>query len=115
VYHSPAHVTRCAGFGDITASLTSSLACNDGKLFTLTAATNATSPTYEWSLNNKKISGAATDTLLRKTEGTYKIKVKQGSCLDSASLQVVKAPIPMGALKLLYQICTDPDNHDPTR
>jgi PKD repeat protein len=101
-------------FGAITASLTSTLACNDGKLFTITAATNAPSPIYEWSYNNTKIPGALKDTIQKKSEGTYKVKIKQGTCLDSATIQIVKAPIPIGALKLMYQICNDPDNNDPS-
>ncbi len=100
--------------GQITASLTSTLACDDGKSFTLTATTSATSPTYSWLLNGSSISGASSSTLQQTSEGTYEVDVKQGNCPASATIQIIKAPIPIGALKLLYQICNDIDNNDPT-
>jgi gliding motility-associated-like protein len=98
-------------FGTITASVTSTVACDDGKPFLLTATTNAPSPTYEWSLNSTKIIGATKDTTHQTSEGIYKVKIQQGSCKDSTSIQIVKAPLPIGALKIMYQICSDPDNN----
>lgn len=99
--------------GLITASVASTLACNDGKPFTLTATTNATSPTYAWSLNGTAISGATTATTSQTSEGTYKVDVTQSGCKATATIQVLKAPIPIGALAVQYRVCNDPDNHDP--
>lgn len=99
--------------GLITASLASTLACNDGKPFTLTATTNATSPTYAWALNGTAISGATTATTSQTSEGTYKVDVTQSGCKATATIQVLKAPIPIGALAKQYRVCNDPDNHDP--
>lgn len=99
--------------GQLTASLTSTIACDDGKAFTLTATTNAPSPTYAWSLNGTAISGATSATTQQTSEGTYKVDVSQSTCKASASLTIAKSPIPVGMLAKRYQVCNDPDNHDP--
>jgi gliding motility-associated-like protein len=99
--------------GQLTASLTSTIACDDGKNFTLTATTNATSPAYAWSLDGAAISGVTGATTQQTSAGTYHVDVTQANCKASASIQIIKSPIPVGALAVRYQICNDPDNHDP--
>lgn len=99
--------------GTINASVTATLACNDGKPFTLTAATIATSPTYAWLLNGSAIANASSATLQQTSEGTYQVDITQATCKASASIQVSKAPIPQGRLPSGAVICNDPDNHDP--
>ncbi|MBI3481865.1 MAG: gliding motility-associated C-terminal domain-containing protein [Bacteroidetes bacterium] len=99
--------------GQITASLTATLACDDGKPFTITAVTNATSPTYAWSRDGSTIANAVSDTVKRTPAGTYKVDVTQATCKASTSIQIVKAPVPKGSLAAGYQVCNDPDNNDP--
>ncbi|MBS1682033.1 MAG: gliding motility-associated C-terminal domain-containing protein [Bacteroidetes bacterium] len=102
--------------GQVTAALTSTLACDDGKPFTLTATTNVTGATYQWLLNGTTIATAASDTLHNKSEGTYEVDITYQTCKASASIDIVKAPIPIGLLRSAYKICDDPDNHiDSTR
>ncbi len=97
--------------GPITASVTSTLACDDGKPFTLTATTNAA--TYAWFLNGGPIAGASTSTLQQTTEGLYKVVVSLSTCKDSASIQITRAPLPQGILPSGAIICNDPDNKNP--
>lgn len=99
--------------GVVTASLTSTLACDDGKAFTLTAATNASGPTYAWSLNGTSISSATASTLQQTTAGTYTVDVTSSGCKATASILITKAPIPHGALPKIATICSDPDNKNP--
>lgn len=100
--------------GQITASLTSSLACDNGKSFTLTANTNAVGPTYTWYLNGTTVAGASASTLQQTSAGTYQVDVILATCKASASIQILKAPIPHGALPKVAIICSDPDNKNPS-
>jgi gliding motility-associated-like protein len=105
--------------GPVTASVTASLACDDNKAFTLTAATNAASPTFVWTLNGTTISGATGNPLSQTAAGTYGVIVNQSggaiTCSSpEATIQIVKAPIPKGQLPAATTICNSPDNADPT-
>jgi PKD repeat protein len=100
--------------GPITASLTASLACEDNKPFTLTAVSNVASPTYAWFLNGTAITGVSGNPIQQTSAGTYKVTVSQSSCSASSSVQVVKAPLPVGQLPAAATICDSPDNADPT-
>jgi gliding motility-associated-like protein len=99
--------------GQITASVTATLACQDGKPFTLTATTNAINPTYTWLLNSGPIAGATTSTLQQTTEGVYEVDVSLATCKAIASIQIIRAPIPQGILPPGAIICNDPDNKNP--
>jgi len=99
--------------GQVTASVTSTLACDDGKPFTLTAATNAINPTYTWLLNGSPIANATTPTLQQTSEGHYEVDITLASCKAVTSIQITKAPIPQGALPAGAIICNDPDNKNP--
>ncbi len=98
--------------GPVTASLISTLACDNGKPFTLTASTNVATPTYVWSFNGTVIASASSSTLQQTKAGTYKVVVSLASCKDSTSIQITKAPIPIGNLISATTICSDPDNHN---
>ncbi len=100
--------------GPVTASLTASLACDNGKPFTLTAATNIATPTYSWFLNGNPIANASTSTLQQTSAGLYKVKISltNSICKDSTTIQIIKAPIPVGNLISATTICNDPDNHN---
>jgi large repetitive protein len=98
--------------GPVTASLTASLACDNGKPFTLTAATNVATPTYAWFLNGTPIANASSSTLQETNAGTYKVVISLASCKDSTAIQIIKAPIPVGNLIPATTICSDPDNHN---
>ncbi|MBS1558024.1 MAG: gliding motility-associated C-terminal domain-containing protein [Bacteroidetes bacterium] len=99
--------------GPVTAGLTSSLACDDGKPFTLTSATNAASPTYVWKLNGNSIAGAAAATLQQTTAGTYEVDITLGTCQAAATILITRAPVPTGQLPVQATICSDIDNHNP--
>lgn len=100
--------------GPVNASVTSTPPCLDGKPFTLTSVTTATGVNYAWALNNTIISGATSATLSDTRDGTYRVDISKGVCRASASLQITKAPIPVGRLINRAIICNDPDNADPT-
>lgn len=93
--------------GPLTASLTSTIACDDGKPFTITAATNATAPKFAWSFNGATLTGAASDTVKRTPAGIYKVDITQLTCKATASIQIAKSPIPIGHLNSGYRICND--------
>ncbi|MRX41845.1 VWA domain-containing protein, partial [Flavobacterium sp. LC2016-23] len=62
---------------------------------TLTASTNAASPTYVWYKDNVEITGQTASTLLVTTSGAYKVKVKNGTTnceLTSAASNVSISP-----------------------
>ncbi|HLZ17048.1 MAG TPA: gliding motility-associated C-terminal domain-containing protein, partial [Cyclobacteriaceae bacterium] len=103
--------------GPITASVSAPLVCDNGKPFTLTSSTgsaNPPSPTYVWKLNGTVIANASGPTLQQTSEGTYEVDINQSGCPASATIQIIKAPIPIGSLPPVAVICSDPDNHDPT-
>ncbi|MFM9840998.1 MAG: gliding motility-associated C-terminal domain-containing protein [Cyclobacteriaceae bacterium] len=99
--------------GPVDASVTGTQACQDDKGFTLTAATTASNLRYAWALNNTVITGQTTSTLKETREGTYKVTVSKATCSASATIQIIKAPLPQGELKDRLIICNDPDNKDP--
>lgn len=99
--------------GPVDAAVTGTQACQDDKPFTLTATTTATGVTYVWALNNSIINGQSNPTLNETREGTYKVTVSKATCSAIASIQIIKAPLPIGELKDRVIICNDPDNKDP--
>ncbi len=100
--------------GTITASVTSTPACDDNQPFTLTAATNATGPSYSWFFNGSALSSATTASTDQIEAGTYRVDIKKNSCTAKAEILIIKAPLPSGALLDRVIICNDPDNVDPT-
>ncbi|MFN8340097.1 MAG: PKD domain-containing protein [Cyclobacteriaceae bacterium] len=105
---------QVSAFGPVDASLTSTPPCQDGKPFTLTAGTSATGVSYTWFLNGESISGATSNTLDQTADGLYRVDISKGTCLASASINIIKAPLPTGLLPDRIVICNDPDNNDPT-
>ena len=101
--------------GPISASLTSTPACDDNKPFTLTATSVTTGVTYAWFFNNSTtpIAGATAATLDQTAAGRYKVEISKATCLATTSIQITKAPIPVGTLPPRAIICDDPDNNDP--
>ncbi len=108
---SPAKNVQVSGIVDATVK--ADQACQDNKPFTITASTTATGVTYEWAFNNTTITGEVNPTLSETREGTFKVTVKKNTCSASASIQIIKAPIPQGSLPDRVIICTDKDNLDP--
>lgn len=103
-------------FGKVSSNVTSDAKCKDGTTFTVTASSvNAPSPTYQWYLNNKLISGATGATLpLQTSDGWYTVKTIQGTCSHKDSTSIARPSLPVGKLKQQYQICDALDNPDPT-
>jgi len=100
--------------GTITASVTSTPACEDNKPFTLTAATNATGVTYAWFFNGSVLSTATAATTDQIEAGTYRVDIKKSTCLAQAEIQILKGPLPVGKLLDRVIICNDPENVDPS-
>ena len=56
----------------------------EGETLNVSVTTDATSPTYEWYLNNNIISGATSGSYLVAAIGTYKVRISQSSgCVTS--------------------------------
>ncbi|HRX00153.1 MAG TPA: gliding motility-associated C-terminal domain-containing protein, partial [Cyclobacteriaceae bacterium] len=100
--------------GPVTASLTSTPACDDDLPFTLTASSVATGTSFAWLFNNTTIPNETNATLNRTEEGTYRVDISKSVCSATAQIQVIKAPVPVGSLPNRVVICDDPDNNDPT-
>jgi len=100
--------------GVITAAVTSTPACDDNKPFTLSASTNAASPSYSWFYNGSVLSTATTATTNQIQAGTYRVDVKKNNCIATAEIEIIKAPLPSGELLDRVIICNDPENIDPT-
>jgi gliding motility-associated-like protein len=110
VYSSPdllAHIV-----GPVTASLTSTPPCEDGKPFTLTSTTSVTGATYVWSLDGATLSGVATASTDQTSNGVYKVDISKETCKNSAQLRIFKNPIPVGLLPDRVLICNDIENKD---
>jgi hypothetical protein len=99
--------------GQITAAVLATPACQDGNLFTISATTNSALPQYSWFLNDVPVTGT-TDTLKRREEGTYKVRISQSTCFAESEIEVVRAPLPEGKLPVEVVICNDPENTDPS-
>jgi PKD repeat protein len=99
--------------GPVDAAVTGTQACQDNKDFTLTSITTATGVSYAWALNGTTIAGQSTATLSDNREGTYRVTISKATCNATASIQIIKAPIPQGELPDRVIICNDPDNKDP--
>jgi hypothetical protein len=110
VYKSSPQVVQV--IGPVTATLTSTPPCEDGKAFTLTAATNASGVTYVWSLDGTVLSGVTTATTDQTSNGKYQVDISKATCKSSAQLSITKNPIPVGLLPDRVIICNDPENKD---
>ncbi len=69
---------------------------NEGDTINVNVTTDATSPTYEWFLNNGSIPGENTSSYLVKAVGDYKVKISQVSgCIATKELAFkVTGPAP---------------------
>jgi gliding motility-associated-like protein len=103
--------------GEVSAFLTSTPPCKDGKAFTLTTtSTPSTGVNYAWTLNGSPIAGATSATINQSTEGKYQVTVSSAAsatCKSAPSITIVRNPIPNGNLPSAAIICADPDNKDP--
>jgi gliding motility-associated-like protein len=105
--------------GKVTAYLSSTPPCKDGKPFTLTAtATPSTGVNYNWFFNGSPIAGVTTDSksISQLEEGVYQVKVSSvadPTCKAEPSVTIVRNPSPEGNLPPAAIICADPDNKDP--
>jgi len=99
--------------GIVDAGVTSTPACEDGLPFTLTAVTTATGTNYAWYRQNVVIPGETSSTTSQTVEGSYKVEVSKATCVAEASIDIDRAPLPVGNLPNRTVICNDPDNTDP--
>lgn len=110
-FTSPVFVVEV--IGEIELTLTSTIACDNGEPFTLTADTNLSNPSPVWTLNNNIIPGQSNLNLTETRPGTYRVSVEQGSCNAQASLVISLLPVTPSDLPNRAIICNDPDNTDP--
>lgn len=99
--------------GIVDAGITSTIACEDGQPFTLTAVTTATGTTFAWSRDGVTLSGETNSTTTQTAEGTYTVEISKAICTSEASLTIDRSPLPVGLLPNEVVICNDPDNTDP--
>jgi large repetitive protein len=102
--------------GEISATLSSTPPCNDGKAFTLIAtSTPTTGIKYTWSLNDRPIAGQEGKSISQTTDGKYQVTVTSNaspSCEAKVLVTIARKPIPEGKLPSAAIICVDPDNED---
>ncbi len=92
--------------------LTSTIACDDGSPITLTAnilnisASNI--DTYDWTGPEPGLGNLNTQAVIVNNEGAYDVFTTWGVCLETANLNVAKAPVTDANIDPLYQICSEP-------
>lgn len=95
--------------------ITATLACEDGKPFTLTATTTSTGVTYAWFKNNVLLTGVTTSSTSQTDVGSYRVEItKATTCKSTFEISIIRAPLPVGKLPNRLVICNDPENTDPT-
>ena len=97
----------------VSVALTTTLACDDGNPFTLTA--NA-SPgvVYTWFKDGAIIPDSTSNTLSSLTGGTFTVEVNNEGCKAVDDIMVRLAPFTFPDLPNRVSICDDPDNPDPS-
>lgn len=95
--------------GKVTAGISAEQACQDNKPVVITATTNKADATFSWTFNGAAISGT-TDTVRRRPEGVYQVRVSRLSCFATAEIEIVRAPSPIGKLPSAAVICAEPLN-----
>ena len=97
-----------------TVSLSSTLACDDGKPFTLTATATNVNVDYSWKLNSVDLPDI-TSQIQSITAGTFEVTATDrgaGNCAYTATLEIIKAPITPTNLSSTQVFC--PDEGDVT-
>ncbi len=98
--------------GVLTVGLTSTPPCQDGQPFTLTANPTLANPVFAWQRAGTTLAGVTTATTQQTQEGLYRVTTTLGSCSASATINIVRAPLPAGELPNRVVICNDPENQD---
>ncbi|MFM7329901.1 MAG: gliding motility-associated C-terminal domain-containing protein [Bacteroidota bacterium] len=108
--------------GKVEAALTSTPACQDNQLVTLSTTLNAgPAATYQWSFRDPAatnpafavIPAKAGDTIKIRPEGIYRVEVDRSGCKDEKDIRIQRAPLPQGKLPNNVVICADEQNNDP--
>ncbi len=92
-----------------TVSLASTLACDDGSPFTLTATATIPLVNYSWKLNGVELPDI-TSQIQSITAGLFEVTVTDqgaGNCTNTATLNVVKAPVTPTDLSSAIVFCPD--------
>jgi gliding motility-associated-like protein len=92
-----------------TVSITSTLACDDDKPFTLTATATIANVDYSWTLDGIDIPGNSIITTNKAGlyEATATDNINPGNCSSSAILNVIKAPVTPTDLSSALVFCPD--------
>lgn len=92
--------------------LNSSLACDDGNPFILTADASP-GVNFEWFKDNSLLPNENGSSISRLDGGRYRVVVENNGCTDEASLNITLAPFSEPDLPNRVSICDDPDNPNP--
>jgi gliding motility-associated-like protein len=105
----PVNVTT---YLDYDVFLTSTIACDDGSPITLTAnilnISTSNIDTYDWTGPEPGLGNLNTQAVVVNNEGAYEVITTWGVCLETASLNVARAPVTDANIDPLYQICSEP-------
>jgi gliding motility-associated-like protein len=99
--------------GNLTVGLASTPPCQDGQPFTLTATPSLGGATFAWERAGAVITGVTSASTQQMQEGLFRVTANLADCRAAATLNVVRAPLPEGALPNRVVICNDPENLDP--
>ena len=95
------------------AAVTSTIACEDGQPFTLTAVTSATGASFAWFRDGASLPGETASTTTQTIEGDYTVEITKAVCTTEGGITIDRAPLPVGLLPNQVVICNDPENTDP--
>jgi len=100
--------------GELSFTLAGTPPC-EGQPFMLTATSNQTGVTYQWSLDGTVIPGEISATLEETRGGRYDVTATSatGACTMTQNYNVVPSPVTPGTLPSTGIICPDPENLDP--
>ena len=99
--------------GELNFTLAGTPPC-EGQPFTLTATSNQTGVTYQWSLDGTVLPGETSATLEETRGGRYDVTATSasGACTMTQNFNVVPSPVTEGSLPSTGIICPDPENLD---
>lgn len=100
-------------FPEITISLVSSEACDDGEPIRLTASANISDLTYSWFDANGPLPDNPDTTVIQVSNaGFYRVQASINGCSEADSLTVNRLPVTESGLQDLYAYCAEAEPDD---
>ncbi|MDH5397499.1 MAG: gliding motility-associated C-terminal domain-containing protein, partial [Cyclobacteriaceae bacterium] len=101
----------------VSVSLSSTLACDDGNPFTLTATAEPVGVDLKWYKDGGLVSDSTNTTFSSIPGGLFRVEASSQAgevvCSDAAEMLITLAPYSKPDLPNRVAICDDPDNPDP--